>query len=278
MKFRSLFLLLIALTFATIADGEGGEKIGPAMIGNDGMILDYVPAGKFTIGSKAEDALAECKKYQPDCVLGNLTNEEPLHEVNLDAYWIDQTEVTNKMYAKCVAENKCRHPNTKSRTRPNYYGNPEFDNYPVLGVSWDSAKNYCSWAGRRLPTEAEWEKAARGTDARTYPWGEGIDCTKANYQASCVGDTSAVGSYKSGRSPYGAYDMAGNVWEWVSSLYKPYPYDANDGRENLNSSGDRVLRGGSWVNLDINLRSALRAFGDPTYSDISVGFRCARSP
>ncbi|MBK8618198.1 MAG: formylglycine-generating enzyme family protein, partial [Anaerolineales bacterium] len=232
----------------------------------DGMTLLYVPKSEFLMGSTNADALAS-------------SDEKPQHSVMVDAFWIDQTEVTNAMYAKCVAANQCDPPNeTKSYTRPSYYGNSEFDNYPVIYVSWNDALAYCSWAGRELPTEAQWEKAARGTDGRIYPWGEDISCDKANYQRNCDGDTSPVKNYPNGVSPYGAYDMAGNVWEWVSSLYQPYPYDANDGREDLSSSSSRVLRGGSWSYGNYLVRSALRYRVDPAVTYGIVGFRCSRSP
>ncbi len=203
------------------------------------------------------------------------TNTHP-HTVTLDAFWIDQTEATNAMYALCVQAGVCQPPqNSSSSTRPSYYGNPEFDYYPLVFVDWNMANAYCTWAGRRLPTEAEWEKAARGTDGRTYPWGEGIDCNHANY-LGCEGDTTAVGSYESGKSFYSAYDMAGNIWEWVSSLYKPYPYSAIDGREDLNATGSRVLRSGTWFFGDFFVRSAIRYYADPTFADVNLDFRCSR--
>ncbi|GMV33096.1 MAG: hypothetical protein AMXMBFR60_09250 [Chloroflexota bacterium] len=235
--------------------------IGSTMISEkDGMILVYVPAGEFTMGSDTGSS-----------------DEQPVHQVDLDAFWIDQTEVTNAMYAKCVEGGECTPlSSTRSYTHNPYYGNSEFDNYPVIYVNWDQANKYCSWAGRRLPTEAEWEKAARGTDGRTYPWGEDISCGYANY-GGCVGDTTAAGSYPTGASIYGALDMAGNVWEWVSSLYQPYPYDANDGREDLSASGSRALRGGSWSINDNYVRSADRDGNDPANSSSHVGFRCSLS-
>ncbi len=227
----------------------------------DGMTLLFVPAGEFTMGSDTSDQ----------------SDEKPEHQVNLDAFWIDQTEVTNVMYFRCVGARVCAPPrSSESYSRPNYYGISEFDNYPVIYVDWNQAKDYCEWAGRRLPTEAEWEKAARGIDGPTYPWGENIDSTFANYNGN-VGDTTAVGSYASGQSPYGLYDMAGNVWEWVSSLYKPYPYSATDGREDLSSTDARVLRGGSWYFYVIFVRSAVRYRNTPGITVNYVGFRCARS-
>lgn len=243
-------------------------RIGSTMIGEDGATLVYVPAGEFSMGSENGDA-----------------NEKPVHTVYLDAFWIDQTVVTNNQYAACVAVGKCDAPfRTSSYTHDSYYGNSEFDNFPVIYVNWDDAKTYCEWAGRRLPTEAEWEKAARGTDGRTYPWGEDISCDKANYYDGskyCVGDTSAVRSYESSKSPYGAYDMAGNIWEWVndwygSTYYKSLPSFSNPLGPDMGQY--RVLRGGSWNYFDNGVRSAIRNWYSPTITYVYVGFRCARSP
>jgi formylglycine-generating enzyme required for sulfatase activity len=175
--------------------------IGSTMTGKDGMTLLYVPAGEFTMGSETSD------------------NEKPIHTVNLDAFWIDKTEVTNAMYATCVDAGVCNPPsNTISYTRKSYYGDSEFAEYPVIYVDWNMAKTYCGWAGRRLPTEAEWEKAGRGTGGNIYPWGnDAPNNSLLNYNSE-VGDTTEVGAYPDGASVYSALDMAGNVWEWVSSL------------------------------------------------------------
>ena len=230
----------------------------------DGMVLVYVPAGEFQMGS--EDGSDD---------------EKPIHTVYLGAFWIDQTEVTNAMYARCMESGKCNPPSsTKSSTRDSYYGNPDYDDYPVIYVSWNDAVAYCEWAGRRLPTEAEWEKAARWDEnaqaQRVYPWGNSIDVGYVNY-SPYVGDTTPVGSYENGASFHGAYDMAGNVWEWTSSVYRSYPYSATDGRDYLTASGDRVLRGGAWNSFYNGVRSANRSrYGSSSTSD-SVGFRCASS-
>jgi formylglycine-generating enzyme required for sulfatase activity len=182
------------------------------------------------------------------------------------------------MYYLCVQAGVCKEPtNTRSYTHDTYYGNAKFDNYPVIYVNWNMAKTYCEWVDRRLPIEAEWEKAARGTDANIYPWGnEAPNPNLLNYNSN-IGDTSEVGKYSDGKSIFGALDMAGNVWEWVSSLYQPYPYKAEDGRENLNSSEARVFRGGSWVYFDYDVRSANRGGYDPSNTDDTFGFRCAAS-
>jgi formylglycine-generating enzyme required for sulfatase activity len=238
-------------------------SIGSTMLSEkDGMTLVFVPAGGFVMGSD-----------------NGSSDEQPIHTVSLDSYWIDKTEVTNKMYALCVQAGVCQPPSsTSSYTRKDYYGNFEFDDYPVIYVDWNKAKTYCEWAGRRLPTEAEWEKAARGTDARTYPWGNDAPSNNLLNYNSNTGDTTEVGKYPAGASIYGALDMAGNVWEWVSSLYQSYPYSASDGREDLNASGSRVFRGGSWSYYGSYVRSALRYRYDPSFILSGVGFRCALSP
>ena len=238
--------------------------IGSTIISTkDGMVQVYVPAGEFEMGSE------------------DYGDEKPIHTVYLDEYWIDQTEVTNEMYAKCVADGKCDPPSSsKSYTRDSYYGNTEFDDYPVMYVSWHDANAYCTWAERRLPTEAEWEKAAGWNEdtqsQMLYPWGSESGESYANYNQN-VGDTTVVGSYESGKSFYGAYDMAGNIWEWTSSLYKSYPYDEADGREDALDVGRRVLRGGSWYGNVLNLRSADRGNNDPALTSSNIGFRCSRS-
>ena len=221
----------------------------------DGMVMSYIPAGEFQMGSEDGD-----------------DDEKPVHTVYLDGFWIDQTEVTNAMYAACVETGRCEEPSDRT-----YLDNSAYANHPVMYVDWEGASNYCEKVGARLPTEAEWEKAARGTDGRTYPWGDGIDCSKASYY-DCVSSTTTVGNYKRGVSPYGLYDMVGNAWEWTSTLWKSYPYDATDGREDLGASGLRVLRGGSWNTgyIDTNaLRSAYRHWNDPSTESSLNGFRCA---
>ena len=234
----------------------------PAEIRDDRNIpMVLVPAGEFTMGS--DDSGDPSSK--------------PAHTVNLDAFYIDKYEVSNENYDACAYAVECRKPlNTGSVTRRQYYNNSVFANYPVLYVEWKMAKQYCEWRGGRLPTEAEWEKAARSTDSRAYPWmGNELNCSYANYYG-CVGDTSPVDQYESGVSVYGAYGMAGNVWEWTSSLFGYYPYDAEDGREDQTARGKRIVRGGSWYNFGgiTSVRVDTRFDIEPGYAGAYVGFRC----
>lgn len=241
-----------------------------------GMIL--IPAGEFQMGCDINTDPYGCD------IWGDM-DQLPLHKVSLSAYWIDKYEVTNARYQACVDAGVCAAPgHTFSNTRHSYYGNPTYAEYPVIFVSWEKAKTFCDWEGKRLPTEAEWEKAARGsTGTRAYPWGDAEPvCDLANFQdcfQDSVGDTSAVGSHPAGASPYGAMDMGGNVFEWVNDWYSEDYYASSP--EN-NPTGPvtgtfRVERGGSWFYASWSLRAAYRDFGNVEDEGSGLGFRCARS-
>ena len=243
----------------------GSTRIRPA----DGMTMMYVPEGNFIMG-------------WPDNA-GN-SYQHPQHTVYLDAFWMDKTEVTNGMYALCVQAGTCQQPrNTSSYTRKSYYGNPQYDKYPVIYVDWSQANTYCGWAGARLPTEAEWEKAAQGTNGWTNP---SIAVTNYNNTkdkgscVGCVGDTSPVGNSSNGASPYGVLDMVNiNVYEWVADWFGENYY-ANSPSSNPQgpaSGVERVLRGGSMKYDMFYLRSGGPPALDPTFASYSVGFRCSRS-
>jgi formylglycine-generating enzyme required for sulfatase activity len=262
--------------------GSGETRISQ----KDGMASVFVPAGEFLMGSTQADAEAAWKECGSGCEKKWFDAEVPQHKVDLDGYWMDKTEVTNVMYQKCVADGTCKEPvgGKASATHTDYYGNSQYANYPVINVDWNQSQAYCQWAGGKLPTEAQWEKAARGTDGRTYPWGEDIDCGRANYGdgklfgQKCVGDTSEVGKYPSGASPYGALDMAGNAWEWVNDWYADNYYQ-NSPQKNptgADSGQYRVLRGGSWYYGSWSVRSAFRLRISPDDWDIGNGFRCVR--
>jgi formylglycine-generating enzyme required for sulfatase activity len=207
--------------------------------------------------------------------------EKPAHTVFLKDYYIDKFEVTNILYKACVDAAGCALPyDSSSATRDDYFGNPDFDQHPVLFVDWEGAKQYCEWRGGRLPTEAEWEKAARGaTNEQIFPWGGEADIALANYDSS-IGDTTRVGNYENGKSPFGVYDLAGNVWEWVNDWYSQTYYSVQPaGIENPigpQTGTEKVLRGGSWQSNQIDIRSYRRFAFDPSDVNNDFGFRCAR--
>jgi len=243
-----------------------------------------VPAGKFTMGRSSEQSLAMCQqiaRINNNLICGSEGeyDERPVHEVYLSAFYIDKYEVTNAQYKLCVDAKVCDPPEGKgSTTRENYYGNSEFDDYPVISVNWTMARNYCEWRGAKLPTEARWEKAARGTDERTYPWGEGLyDCSKTNY-ANCKGDTTAVGSYETDKSPYGIYDLLGNVEEWMADWYSDAFYQSSplSDPQGPPATHYRAIRGSDWSSLSFGIPS--RWWDLPEYSAQYRGFRCARDP
>jgi len=245
----------------------------------DGAELAYVLAGEFIMGSDAHEPYF-------------WGAEAPKHDVYLNAFWIYRTEVTNKMYRACVQEKACPHPvQSRSNTRNDYYENSLYGNYPVVYVTYYSALAYCQWIGGRLPTEAEWEKAARGTDGRLFPWGNGeLQGNLANFcNTGCPGDeveygfddgyrdTAPVGNYPDGASPYSALDMAGNVLEWVGDWFQIEYYSSSPFENPLGpaSGTRRGIRGGSWISARSGLRPAARASLKPDNSLDILGFRCA---
>jgi hypothetical protein len=221
----------------------------------DGGVLVYVPAGEF--------------------VMGTGVGSTPQKTVYLDGFWIDSIDVTNKMYAQCIATGNCAPPSQEIGSP--VYSNPEYGDFPVVGVTWDMAANYCTWAQGQLPTEAQWEKAARGPSAGVFPWGISTpSCDLLNYQG-CLGHTNSVTSYPAGRSPFGLLDMGGNVFQWVNDYYDEHAYDSMPSRNPTGpASGDsRVLRGSSFETEPSLLVSGVRHFGGTGYHSRDLGFRCA---
>jgi formylglycine-generating enzyme required for sulfatase activity len=265
---------LLAMAIPGLASGaEPGkqaqqvQKEAPAsqsgkagIIGKDGAPMVLVIAGEFTMG---------------DRLFG------PVHKVYLDAFYMDQYEVRTSLYAAFL-----RASNREKPYNWQFVDMQADGDRPVIGVDWYDAEAYCRWAGKRLPTEAEWEKAARWTDGRTYPWGNGrLDKTKASYnwdgkrRWDGYRTLSLVGSYEAGKSPYGIYDLAGNVWEWVADWYDRDAYKNSPTRNPTGPpAGEfKVFRGGSALSHSADVTAALRNRGSPTGRAITIGFRCAQS-
>jgi formylglycine-generating enzyme required for sulfatase activity len=232
-----------------------------------------VPTGEFEMG--AEGAPAEA-------------DEGPKHRVSLDAFYIGKYEVTNRQYQTFVKVTGHRAPENEDPKFSIWRGGMMLDgvaDLPAINVSWDDATAYCKWVGGRLPTEAEWEKAARGTDGRTYPWGnEPVSGNRANYSFDIVpiwdgiATLAKVNQYEFGRSPYGAYEMAGNVWEWVQDWYDENYYKNSTPKNPTGPANgqERVIRGGSWRNNAEKLRSPNRSKHLPVERRVYIGIRCAK--
>jgi formylglycine-generating enzyme required for sulfatase activity len=226
-------------------------------------IMVYVPAGNFIMGAANDDPDAD-------------PHEKPEHAVYVDAFWIDQTEVTNAEYRRCVEAGICQAPLKCDFGAPTYNDESKTD-HPVVCVNWYEAKTYCQWVGGQLPTEAQWEKAARGTAGQRYPWGDTIDCSRGNFRG-CGEDmqTAPVGSYPSGSSPYGALDMAGNVWEWVNDWLGWDYYDHSPYKNPAGPAGGdmRAVRGGSYRYGAKYMRAATRHCAPPEHRANPLGVRC----
>ena len=276
----------------TQALGIGSTQVSP----NDGMTMVYVPAGDFLMGSVAGEGDDD---------------EHPQHTVTLDAYWIDQTEVTNAMFTIFINDSGYQTDAEKAGQSYVFVGSqwdpvsgadwqhPQgpasnlagLENHPVAHISWNDAVAYCGWAERSLPTEAQWEKAARGKDGQKYPWGNDLPAgnlvnfadinLNVDWAEKSINDgyqfTAPVGSYPDGKSPYHTLDMAGNVYEWVADWYGPYPSGSVSNPDGPSSGDYRVLRGGSWLYVTSLIRSAYRYRNSPADADDSSGFRCALS-
>lgn len=253
--FFPLLTSIIVLNACSPSASLGDTRSRPA----DGMAMVFVPAGSFPMGNP-----------NPGVASGD---EVPVHQVTLDAFWIDRTEVSNAQYERCADAGAC--------SVPRYWDEPVYqrfrgDNLPVIGVDWDDAASYCAWAGSRLPTEAEWEYAAAGPEALPYPWGGELPTCEEAQWALCPGEVVPVDSLPAGASWVGALNLAGNVWEWVADYYAPsYPTEAQTNPTGPEEGGMRVLRGGVWTGMEFLVKTTNRYYWWPDARSIQIGFRCA---
>jgi serine/threonine-protein kinase len=256
-----------------------------------------VPAGTFLMGSTIEevdDAIALCRAHYSTCNRWYYMRENPEHSVSLDGFWLDETEITNGQYRRCVEAGVCLEPSGCKKGEPTY-GDPERREHPVVCVSWTDAQTYCGWAGGRLPTEAEWEYAYRGAGGSIFPWGAEFDGSRLNYcDANCSQphaddrfddgyvDTAPVGSHPQGASWCGVLGLGGNVAEWVADWqgeYSPGEYspDSVSNPAGPETGDEKMLKGGSWFGHPTYCRGAARPSLDPETRFDFVGFRCAAS-
>jgi formylglycine-generating enzyme required for sulfatase activity len=303
-KMRTVLILIIAILMVGLAPmceakavqksiplfkGKPGTMIGDVRINpKDGAEMVWVPAGEFTMGSTEEQTavvLKEWPKESQELAKLLFDAEKPQHKVSLDGYWMYKYEVTVAQYRKFCEATKKEMPVAPDRGWK--------ENHPMVNVSWQDAADYAEWAGVTLPTEAQWEKAARGTDGRIYPWGNDWDASKcANSVKTRQKSTQVVGSYPTGASKYGCMDMAGNVWEWCADWYDPNYYKKAPTKNptgplegvpfeiaGTTYAGHRMLRGGSWLDdYNVAFRCAGRYSLRSSYRYSDSGFRCARTP
>jgi formylglycine-generating enzyme required for sulfatase activity len=264
-QMRELALSIKTETKATVVASKQDFSMYKTIIGDDGREMVQIAEGPFVMGSRDNDS-------DPD--------EKPEHQLYLKAYFIDKKEVSQEEYDRFAKmTRRIKRKIEVFEDDPAKLLKPE---NPVIAVTWDDAEAYCRWAGKRLPTEAEWEKAARGEAKRRYPWGDefivgyaNIDGTEDGYQY-----LAAPGSFESGRSPYGVYDMTGNVAEWVADYYDENYYQKAPYRDpkGPDQGEQRVIRGGSWRETKRNARPSKRFQAKPWRHDITIGFRCAKDP
>ena len=275
MVIRLLFALLVTidgLSGAGFHAAAAEQATAPQQItGKDGAPLVLIPAGSYPMGVPVGDRDGGRDEY-------------PRHVIDIAAFYIDKYEVTNGRYLEFVKATDHRVPqNPKNPTRNLWEGVsiPEsLADRPVVNVDWADASAYCTWAGRRLPTEAEWEKAAKGNHDWRFPWGNVEPTNKhLNFNQKWIGERTLmpVGSYESGKSPYGVYDMAGNVWEWVNDWYDAKYYEKSPAKNPPGpaSGTKKVIRGAGWQNETPTVRIFTRVDSDPTIRNESTGFRCA---
>lgn len=274
---KSVFIFLVGILLIAACSPQIQTRTNSI----DGKVMVQVPAGEFKMG--ISDAQIKTLVDTQRASASAFEIEKPEHNVNVAEFWIDRDLVTNADYKKFLDANPT-YPipdidlqelkgwswSAQTRSFP-----PGRETMPVVLVTWNDANAYCKWAGGRLPTEAEWEKAARGTDGRFYPWGNDWDKTKTAFGEKGSMDTSPVGAFPGGASPYGANDMVGNVWQWTSSILKNYPYQATDGREDQTQAGERVTRGGMYAFGPAVSRANTRNKFTAGDKAISIGFRCA---
>ena len=270
--YKQCFLIFVMLLSACSAKNNQIEQSNTAKTTIreiDGMQMILIPGATFQLSQKGK--------------WGKGT-----HQVTLDRYWIDQTEITNKHYRQCVEAGVCAPPTSCSWGEPTY-NDPAYTDHPVICVTWQMANAYCQWAGGRLPSEAEWDFAARGSQRSNYAWGDIFDAARCNYcDVNCPNSdkrdqsaddgfalTAPTGSFPDGASWCGVLDMNGNVWEWVYDWYAPYASGALENPTGPNSGDERVIRGGSWYDTAEFLRADHRHPYDPNDYNHLIGFRCA---